>query len=55
MFNKSKPQNLLYPLSVILEMDWVNPSLQINFIENTIAFYLEKKEKSIQFLKTARR
>ena len=27
IFNKSKPQNLPYPLHAILSMEWANPSL----------------------------
>jgi hypothetical protein len=54
IFNKIKPQNLMYPLSSLLSNSWANPALQLNFIENTIQFYIDKKEKSIQF-KTDRR
>lgn len=47
IFNKSKPQNLQYPLHNILAMDWRNHSLQLNFIENSIQFFIDKKDKSI--------
>lgn len=30
-------------------MEWSSPLLQINFIDNSILFYLEKKDKSIDF------
>ena len=36
IFNKSKPQNLPYPLHTILQLTWTNPAMQINFIENSI-------------------
>ena len=55
LFNKAKPQNLQYPLATVLNIEWSNPSLQLNFIENSIQFYIEKKEKSINFQKTERR
>ena len=55
IFNKSKPQNFAYPLNLILSSEWSNPSLQINFIENSIHYYVEKKDKIIQFNKTERR
>jgi hypothetical protein len=40
---------------VLLELEWANPSLQINFIDNTITSFLEKKDKTIQFTKATRR
>ncbi len=49
IWGKCKPQNLLFPLNVVLEVQWANPNLQLNFIENCIATYLEKKEKLINF------
>lgn len=55
IFNKSKPQNLAFPLHIILEYKWVSPALQLNFIENCIQVYLEKKDKTINFLKTSKR
>lgn len=36
LFNKTKPQNLAYPLNVILNFTWANPALHLNFIENSI-------------------
>lgn len=53
--NKSKPQNLPYPLPLILQTQWANPLLQLSFIENSIQFYIEKKEKSINFSKAGER
>ena len=55
LFNKAKPQNLQYPLPVLLNNEWSNSALQLNFIENSIQFYLDKKDKSINFQKTERR
>ena len=55
LFNKAKPQNLQYPLPVLLNNEWSNCALQLNFIENSIQFYLDKKDKSINFQKTERR
>ena len=51
IFNKSKPQNLQFPINVVLESKWSSKLLQINFIENVIQAYTEKKDKSINFLK----
>jgi hypothetical protein len=42
-------------LNTILNIEWANPELQLNFIENSIQLYIEKKEKSITFAKTERR
>lgn len=53
--NKSKPQNLPYPLTLILGVQWASPLLQLSFIENSIQFYIEKKEKSIYFNKAGER
>ena len=33
----------------MIDMEWSSPLLQINFIDNSILFYLEKKDKSIDF------
>lgn len=49
--NKSKPQNLPYPLTLILGTVWASPLLQLSFIENSIIAYIDKKEKSIFFSK----
>ena len=32
IFNKSKPQNLAVPISVLLEQKWRSPNLQVQFI-----------------------
>jgi hypothetical protein len=45
--NKSKPQNLPYPLNLIIQSQWASPLLQLSFLENSIQFYVEKKEKTI--------
>lgn len=44
-----------YPLATILNQEWENPTLQLNFIENTIQIYIEKKDKAIPFTKTERK
>jgi hypothetical protein len=47
IFTKSKPQNIQFPLHLMLDSikDWKNSRLQLNFIENSISFYIDKKEK----------
>mmetsp|Transcript_9013 Transcript_9013/g.8415 ORF Transcript_9013/g.8415 Transcript_9013/m.8415 type:complete len:239 (+) Transcript_9013:48-764(+) len=55
IFNKSKPQNLAFPLNLVLDREWAQPSLQLNFIENCVQTYLEKKDKTINFLKLPQR
>lgn len=39
----------------MFELEWVNPALQINFIDNTITSFLEKKDKILSFTKATRR
>jgi hypothetical protein len=51
IFNKCKPQNVAFPLQSLLDKKWVNPHLQVNFIENCINVFIEKKDKSINFAK----
>ena len=36
---------------MLLDYKWQNIKLQLNFIENTINYYTEKKDKSIGFSK----
>ena len=55
IFNKTKPQNLAYPLNIVLNNDWANPALHLNFLENSILIYTQKIDKSINFGKTERR
>jgi hypothetical protein len=40
---------------MILQTHWASPILQLSFIENSIQFYIEKKEKSIYFMKAGER
>jgi CCR4-NOT transcription complex subunit 1 len=51
LFNKSKPQNITFPLSNLLGQSWKSASLQLSFIKNCISTYVGKKDKSIQFTK----
>ena len=55
IFNKSKPQNLQYPLHIMIDLVWASPLLQTNFIESSIQVYLEKKDKLIDFKKIGNR
>lgn len=40
---------------MILQTQWASPLLQLSFIENSISYYIEKKEKSINFNKAGER
>jgi len=51
LFNKSKPQNVQFPLTNLLSQTWKSGSLQLTFISNCIQLYVGKKEKSIMFSK----
>lgn len=49
LFNKSKPQNLVLPLSLLLDGVWKSPSLQLSFIKNAIRCYTTNEDKSFSF------
>lgn len=55
IFNKSKPQNLQVPISLLLDQRWKSPSLQIKFITNAIACYISGEDKTFAFSKLGRR
>lgn len=47
LFNRSKPQNIMFPLQSLLSQQWKSSSLQLTFIRNCIAQYVSKKDKFI--------
>ena len=49
LFNKVKPQNLSFPLGIILNMEWQSPLLQIQFLEHSVNLFIEKKDKSLGY------
>lgn len=50
LFNKSKPQNLQFPLLNLLTQKWKSPLLQFTIIQRVVSEYMtNKNEKSIQF------
>lgn len=51
LFNRSKPQNIMFPLQSLLSQQWNSSSLQLTFIRNCVAQYISKKDKFIQFNK----
>lgn len=55
MFNKSKPQNLVLPLSLILDGVWKSPSLQLSFVKNAIRCYTTNEEKTFSFAQSTRK
>ena len=56
LFNKSKPQNFLFPLQNLLSQTWKCYRLQLTFIKNCIFQYTSNKsEKTIQFNKLKNR
>lgn len=55
IFNKSKPQNLQVPLSVLIEQRWRSPQLQLQFLSNAILAYTSGEDKTFNFSKCPRR
>ena len=55
LFNKSKPQNLHLPVSLILDGVWKSPSLQLSFIKNAIRCYTSSEEKTFTFSQSTRK
>ena len=55
LFNKSKPQNVVVPISLLLEEKWRSPNLQLQFIQNAINAYVTGEDKTFSFAKCQRK
>jgi len=55
LFNKSKPQNVVVPISLLLDEKWRSPNLQLQFIQNAINAYVTGEDKTFSFAKCSRK